>query len=48
MHTREGAAELLGVDGAPMTETDSLVEEASKASRPAFRSLSQRIFMDFP
>lgn len=30
---QEGAAQLLGVDGSPMTETEHLTEEAAKSSR---------------
>jgi len=33
VHTREGAAELLGVDGTPSSETAQVAEEAAKASR---------------
>lgn len=31
--TEEGAAQLLGVDGSPTTETEQLTEEAAKSSR---------------
>ncbi|CAK9026589.1 DnaJ homolog subfamily C member 8 [Durusdinium trenchii] len=41
VHTREGAAALLGVDSTPTTETEHLVEEAAKASRMGIKKLEK-------
>eukprot|EP00931_Biecheleriopsis_adriatica_P100902 TRINITY_DN76138_c0_g1_i1.p1 TRINITY_DN76138_c0_g1~~TRINITY_DN76138_c0_g1_i1.p1 ORF type:complete len:764 (+),score=178.46 TRINITY_DN76138_c0_g1_i1:147-2438(+) len=41
VHTREGAAELLGVDGTPQTETEALAEEAAKSSRFGIKKLEK-------
>jgi len=41
VHTREGAAQLLGVDGSPMTETEQLTDEAAKSSRMGIKKLEK-------
>lgn len=41
IHTRQGAAELLGVDGAASTDTDQVAEEADKAARKQVKKLAK-------
>lgn len=41
VHTREGAAQLLSVDAAPMTETEQLAEDAAKSSRRGIKKLEK-------
>ncbi|CAJ1438004.1 unnamed protein product [Effrenium voratum] len=41
VHTREGAAQLLGVDGAPLTETEQVAEEAEKSLRLGMKKLEK-------
>jgi len=41
VHTREGAAELCGVDASPQTETSQVGEEAAKACRHGIKKLEK-------
>jgi len=41
VHTREGAAELLGVDGAATTDTEQVAEEAERASKSLIKRLEK-------